>query len=284
MTTQLDVVRSPSQVLTNIINEANRNYGRSKELIVEAYHQALKEDFTPDEAKKLLLERCKIFGKSTIYACLPEESKDQTKASAGRVSHNKGVSVPNLEQKSEVEYEGMGVVDEATGPAGEEIEEEIPDIIDTEKEELKNIVKDKDKAINELRHENEVLALRVGAPDLDTRLQIERLTEEIKKLREENSLLKDNQPAEIQKASEIVSQEKPKEKLVCPFIIKQEEVGKFISVLNKSMTYKTDLQAYLCEGTKLVIQPPLSAAGYITELTRDDIQYLQELLARENAS
>lgn len=62
-----------------MIDQANATFGKAKEIVMAAYNQALADGFTPDEAKKLLLEKITVFKKSTLYACLPDESKEQTK-------------------------------------------------------------------------------------------------------------------------------------------------------------------------------------------------------------
>lgn len=109
-----------STQLTELFTEINNTFRRGKELVVKAYKLALQEGYTPQEAKNLLLANIKVFGKSTIYSSLPEESKDQIKANAGRVSHSKSLSVPKLEQvegklnedtteEHEFNTEGMGV-------------------------------------------------------------------------------------------------------------------------------------------------------------------------------
>ena len=65
-----------SQHLQDLINAANKSVGTLKEQILEIYYQAVKEGFTPHQAKLLIKER--VLAKaapSYIYKVLPEESK-----------------------------------------------------------------------------------------------------------------------------------------------------------------------------------------------------------------
>jgi hypothetical protein len=64
-----------SNALQELIDKANSSFEKGKHYVVLAYEQALKDDYTPQGAKKMLLREIKIFGKSTIYACLPDEAK-----------------------------------------------------------------------------------------------------------------------------------------------------------------------------------------------------------------
>ena len=62
--------------LQDLIDGANNSVGTLKEQILEIYHQAVKEGFTPHQAKLLIKER--VLAKvapSYIYKVLPEESK-----------------------------------------------------------------------------------------------------------------------------------------------------------------------------------------------------------------
>jgi len=63
-----------------LIDEANASFGRGKELILAAYEVATNEDgMSSEAAKELLLEKCTLFKKSTIYNWLPGESKRLTR-------------------------------------------------------------------------------------------------------------------------------------------------------------------------------------------------------------
>ena len=65
-----------SQHLQDLIDAANNTVGTIKEQILEIYHQAVKEGFTPHQAKLLIKER--VLAKaapSYFYKVLPEESK-----------------------------------------------------------------------------------------------------------------------------------------------------------------------------------------------------------------
>ena len=227
MTTQLDTVRVPSQVLTNLINEANSNYGRSKELIVEAYYQALKEDYTQEEAKKLLLDRCKIFGRSTIYACLPEECKGTQGKSRTNITSDKS---PNLDKNSaehEFNTKDMGVVvtsnDEPYTPPIEPVEtqsvdcpssEPAPDVNTAMLNELREEIKEKDKALDEIRREmNTIIAAN---PNLEKNPDLyKNLREELSRITLENEELKSQiDKPEFVRASDI--QDKPEPRKIVP--------------------------------------------------------------------
>ena len=65
-----------SKHLQDLIDGANNSVGTLKVQILEIYHQAVKEGFTPHQAKLLIKER--VLAKaapSYIYKVLPEESK-----------------------------------------------------------------------------------------------------------------------------------------------------------------------------------------------------------------
>jgi hypothetical protein len=66
-----------SNTLQHYIDEANTSFGKAKEYVVLAYEQALREGYTPVEAKQLLLEKITVFSDRTIYRYLPDEAKDQ---------------------------------------------------------------------------------------------------------------------------------------------------------------------------------------------------------------
>jgi hypothetical protein len=64
-----------SDTLQELIDKANSSFRDGKQYVLLAYKQALAEGYTPDGAKKMLLREIKVFGKSTIYAALPDEAK-----------------------------------------------------------------------------------------------------------------------------------------------------------------------------------------------------------------
>lgn len=70
---------------------------------MKAYNLAIQEKYTPQEAKKLLLDNITVFKKTQIYAYLPPECKNPVKQKAGSVSHKLGVSVPKSEQNTVTE-------------------------------------------------------------------------------------------------------------------------------------------------------------------------------------
>lgn len=93
-----------SDRLAKAIDEANATFGRAKELIMSAYRIALEEGYTPKAAANLLLSKITVFKKSTIYTCLPDESKDKHAQTLGKAKAQlfpEETNVPKLEQKSE---------------------------------------------------------------------------------------------------------------------------------------------------------------------------------------
>ena len=92
-----------STKLENLFKEINSTFGHAKDLVMEAYNLAIKEKYTPQEAKKLLLDNITVFKKTQIYAYLPPECKNPVKQKAGSVSHISEVSVPKSEQDTETE-------------------------------------------------------------------------------------------------------------------------------------------------------------------------------------
>jgi hypothetical protein len=92
---------SPS--LANLFVEINSTFGHAKQLVLKAYNLAIQEKYTPQGAKQLLLDNITVFKKTQIYAYLPPECKNPVKQQAGSVSHKGVVSVPESEQKTEME-------------------------------------------------------------------------------------------------------------------------------------------------------------------------------------
>jgi hypothetical protein len=66
-----------SDTLNELIQSANTSFEQGKHYVVLTYEQALREGFTPKEAKHLLFETITVFSERTIYRYLPDESKDQ---------------------------------------------------------------------------------------------------------------------------------------------------------------------------------------------------------------
>jgi hypothetical protein len=66
-----------SDRLAYYLQQINITFGHAKDLIREAYRIATEEEnYTPEDAKRLLLENITIFSKRTIYSSLPDECKD----------------------------------------------------------------------------------------------------------------------------------------------------------------------------------------------------------------
>ena len=96
--------RLPSTKLNMLFTEINSSLGHSKELILRAYNLAIQENYSPQQAKQLLLDNVTEFKKTQIYAYLPSECKDPHKQKAGYLSHKTVVSVPESEQNTETEF------------------------------------------------------------------------------------------------------------------------------------------------------------------------------------
>ena len=97
--------RSPSTKLNMLFTEINSTLGHAKELILKAYNLAIQENYSPQQAKHLLLDNITEFKKTQIYAYLPSECKDPVKQKAGYLSHKTEVSVPESEQNTETTCE-----------------------------------------------------------------------------------------------------------------------------------------------------------------------------------
>ncbi|MGI0044983.1 MAG: hypothetical protein ACRD47_14855, partial [Nitrososphaeraceae archaeon] len=66
-----------SDRLSYYFQQINITFGHAKDLIREAYRIATEEEnYTPEDAKRLLLENITVFSKRTIYSSLPDECKD----------------------------------------------------------------------------------------------------------------------------------------------------------------------------------------------------------------
>ena len=91
--------------LANLFKEINSTLGHAKELILKAYNLAIQENYSPQQAKQLLLDNITEFKKTQIYAYLPSECKDPVKQKAGYLSHKTEVSVPESEQNTETTFE-----------------------------------------------------------------------------------------------------------------------------------------------------------------------------------
>ena len=106
------MIRSPpknkariSDRLAYYLQQINLTFGHAKELIREAYRIATEEEnYTPEEAKNLLLENITIFSKRTIYSSLPDECKDLTQQQR-RLNKRKSVAILQPVVKQEVEKE-----------------------------------------------------------------------------------------------------------------------------------------------------------------------------------
>jgi hypothetical protein len=97
--------RLPSTKLNILFKEINGTLGHAKELILKAYNLAIQENYSPQQAKQLLLDNITEFKKTQIYTYLPSECKNPIKQKAGYLSHKTGVSVPEPEHSTETTFE-----------------------------------------------------------------------------------------------------------------------------------------------------------------------------------
>jgi hypothetical protein len=94
----------PSTKLNMLFTEINSTVGHAKELILKAYNLAIQENYSPQQAKQLLLDNITEFKKTQIYIYLPSECKNPVKQKAGYLSHKTEVSVPKSEQNTETTF------------------------------------------------------------------------------------------------------------------------------------------------------------------------------------
>lgn len=94
--------RLPSTKLNTLFKEINGTLGHAKELILKAYNLAIQENYSPQQAKQLLLDNITEFKKTQVYAYLPSECKNPVKQKAGYLSHKTEVSVPIPEHNTEI--------------------------------------------------------------------------------------------------------------------------------------------------------------------------------------
>jgi hypothetical protein len=86
MMTDKSTSRSPSTKLNMLFTEINSTIGHAKELILKAYNLAIQENYSPQQAKQLLLIISLNSKRTQIYAYLPSECKDPVKQEAGDLS------------------------------------------------------------------------------------------------------------------------------------------------------------------------------------------------------
>ncbi|MPZ07107.1 MAG: hypothetical protein GEU26_11950 [Nitrososphaeraceae archaeon] len=97
-----------SDRLAHYLEQINITFGHAKDLIREAYRIATEEEnYTPEDAKNLLLENITIFSKRTIYSSLPDECKDLTQQQRRL---NKRKSVAKLQPLGQQETEKAKVL------------------------------------------------------------------------------------------------------------------------------------------------------------------------------
>ncbi|MGH9987942.1 MAG: hypothetical protein ACRD8W_28710, partial [Nitrososphaeraceae archaeon] len=92
-----------SDRLASYIQQINITFGHAKDLIREAYRIATEEEnYTPEDAKNLLLENITVFSKRTIYSSLPDECKDQAQQQR-RLNKRKPVAILQPSGRKEME-------------------------------------------------------------------------------------------------------------------------------------------------------------------------------------
>ena len=247
----------------------------------------LEDDLTKKE--EICSQICKDLGDVVsdryIRMVLPDEYKKQTK----RRDNLRNTSAPQQEEQPEEmltdgsisknEDEAVPVDPKAILGFAREVKAE-----NNENQEYEEIIKDKDKAIEELRAENNVLKQRNpnNTPSLDARIQISNLEEANKKLQSELELAKHNQKEpEFTKASDIPVVPdiipEPTPTKIRPFIIKKEQITTYYNILGKSFNH--DIQCFLCEDSWLHMLPPFQTT-YSTDVQKDHAQKF-ELLTQE---
>ena len=127
-----------SQHLQDLIDAANNTVGTIKEQILEIYHQAVKEGFTPHQAKLLIKER--VLAKaalSYIYKVLPEESKRTYISQENKENiENTSLSIQKdiVENSQEIEQNIEIITDSYQLQDAESIGEEVKDLSEPEQQ------------------------------------------------------------------------------------------------------------------------------------------------------
>jgi hypothetical protein len=148
--------------LQELMNQANNSFPSTGEAIMAAYNQALKEGYTPRQAKNILYNNIHFFDERTIRRYLPLEAKDTEKI------RTKPTTADNDPQKSAeqdhvLSNQGSDQGEVMTGTVDKE-ENAAPDskrknVLSSAMTimKLENILKNKDKNIIELLERNEEL-------------------------------------------------------------------------------------------------------------------------------
>jgi hypothetical protein len=130
-----------SQHLQDLIDAANNSVGTLKEQILEIYYQAVKEGFTPHQAKLLIKER--VLAKaapSYIYKVLPEESKrtyisQENKENSENISSS--IQRDILKDSQETNQNIENITDSSyQGQKAESIGEEFKGVSESEQQQL----------------------------------------------------------------------------------------------------------------------------------------------------
>ena len=94
-----------SEELRQKIDSANRHWGKSKEVVLDVYHQALADGWTSIEAGDICREKLTIFSATTIKDILPDDAKHQEK---------KRLATPKVSQIAYKEVEAEPPMEEPT--------------------------------------------------------------------------------------------------------------------------------------------------------------------------
>jgi K+-sensing histidine kinase KdpD len=148
--------------LQELMNQANNTFPSTGEAIMTAYNQALKEGFTPRQAKNLLYNNIHFLDERTIRRYLPLEAKDTEKI---RIKHTSEDNDPQKSgekdhfqnnQRSDQGEVVTGTISKGENAASDSSRKNILSSAMVIMK-LEDILKNKDKYIIELLESNEGL-------------------------------------------------------------------------------------------------------------------------------
>lgn len=258
MTTELATLsRLLSTQLTEIFAEINSTYGRAKELVFKAYNLALQEGYSPEEAKKVILDNVTVCGKTTKYSLLPDECKKVTRP---KISTKK---IPDLESSNN-DTINLNTEHQII-QANEEPETKTEEEDTTEVQEERTLPSNREVIIGTLRAQQEINHYKLiteeerrTADKLRTQLNAyersplaEQLKDSNRTIDELRELLKRYENDDVKTAREIEEESRKKNLLdieksfMIPFKITKEQVPSLIRDLNH--TLNNDFQMFLCQ-------------------------------------
>jgi len=165
-----------SDFLQKLIDEANEAIQQSqvtiKEKLLYVYNQAIEENYTPKEARKIMEEKITVVSSRYVREVLPDEAKDTKKTKKGLISNEEQFLIPS---KKEDDYEeelqsitlgspeqepliGIPPEEELQPPAKEEVDKSLERLMQDKDKRIQKLVEDqikKDETINELIQKQE---------------------------------------------------------------------------------------------------------------------------------